>query len=68
MRPLVGGGVDWRAVDPDGCDRVIFAVREAWDFCLTDEARERARECTERARRKLGELERSFVGALAALP
>ena len=22
--PLVGGGVDWRAVDPEGCDQVIF--------------------------------------------
>jgi len=44
------------------------ALGEAWDFCLTDEARERARECTERARRELGELERSFVGALAARP
>ncbi len=44
------------------------ALGEAWDFCLTDEARERAGECAERARRELGELERSFVAALAALP
>jgi hypothetical protein len=41
------------------------ALGEAWDWCLTAEARKRARECAERARADLRELERGFARALA---
>ncbi len=40
------------------------ALGEAWDFCRTEEARGRARECAEHAQRELAALERSFVAAL----
>lgn len=44
------------------------ALGKAWDFCLTDEAvSERVSAPSARAG-ELGELERSFVAALAALP
>ena len=40
------------------------ALGEAWDFCRTDDARERARECAAHAQREISALERSFVEAL----
>lgn len=43
------------------------ALGDAWDWCLTDGARERARECAERARAELHELEHGFARALSAL-
>jgi hypothetical protein len=42
------------------------ALGEAWDWCRTDEARARAHECTERARRDLQEVEETLVRALGA--
>jgi hypothetical protein len=44
------------------------ALAEAWDYCLTDDARRRARECAERARTELEELEPSLAGSLATRP
>jgi hypothetical protein len=41
------------------------ALGEAWDWCLTADARERARSCVERARVELRELERRFAAALS---
>lgn len=43
------------------------ALGEAWDFCRTETARVRARDCAERARGELGELEQAFLGRLVAL-
>jgi hypothetical protein len=43
------------------------ALGEAWDFCRTEAARVRARDCAERARGELGELEQTFLGRLSAL-
>jgi len=40
------------------------ALAEAFDFCLTPEARSRARECACDAQRELAELEETFVAAL----
>jgi hypothetical protein len=42
------------------------ALGEAFDWCLTDEAREQARTCCEDARRRVGGLEREFIAALHA--
>jgi hypothetical protein len=43
------------------------ALGEAFDFCLTPEARSRARECADGARRDLAKLEETFVAALGEL-
>jgi hypothetical protein len=40
---------------------------EAYDWCLSDEARERARACFEDARRRLGVLEAELVASLGTL-
>ena len=41
--PLVGGGVDWRAVEPEGCDRVIFVCGPFGRRPLLEELVERFR-------------------------
>jgi Polysaccharide pyruvyl transferase len=43
------------------------ALGEAWDYCRTEAARGRARECAEQARSELDELETAFVRRLAVL-
>ena len=44
------------------------ALGKAWDFCLTDEAMSERVSAPSARAGELGELERSFVAALAALP
>jgi hypothetical protein len=40
-------------------------LQKALDFCLTDEAREKARECRDRAGKMVEEVQREFITALA---
>lgn len=67
--PIAGGAkvagqaetVGWPALLlPDQLDR----LGERFDWCLTDDARARARECAEAARRAAGEVRSELLGAL----
>jgi Polysaccharide pyruvyl transferase len=69
--PIAGGAKLTRQADAIGWPAVLSAASltdeslgEAFDFCLTPEARSRACECAEGAQRELAELEESFVSAL----
>jgi len=72
--PIAGGAKVSRQAEAVGWPAVLLAeemddeaLGRAFDWCLCDEARERARECTAGAREQLGALEREFVRGLAAL-
>ncbi len=72
--PIAGGAKLTRQAEAIGWPALVSAdaltdqaLGEAFDFCLRPEARSRARECAEGARRELAELEQSFVAALGEL-
>ena len=72
--PIAGGAKLSRQAEGIGWPAVLSAAAitdqalgEAFDFCLTPEARSLARECAEAAQRELAELEQSFVAALREL-
>ena len=69
--PIEGGAKVSRQAEAVGWPAVLLAeevsdreLGEAFDWCLSDEARERALACASDARSELEELERSFVAAL----
>jgi hypothetical protein len=70
--PVAGGAKIRRQAEAVGwpvvfvADRVTdAALREAFAYCLTPEARVKARECGEEARRKVREVRDQFIAALA---
>jgi len=72
--PIPGGAKVTRQAEAIGWPAVLSAASlsdealgEAFDFCLTPEARSRARECADGAQRELADLEESFVTALGKL-
>ena len=72
--PIAGGAKVTRQAEAIGWPAVLSAASlsdealgEAFDFCLTPEARSRARECAEGAQRELADLEETFVAALGEL-
>lgn len=72
--PIAGGAKVSRQAETVGWPAVLSAdsltdeaLGESFDFCLTPEARSRARQCAEGAQRELAELEQSFVAALEGL-
>jgi Polysaccharide pyruvyl transferase len=72
--PIAGGAKLSRQAEAIGWPALVSAATltdealgEAFDYCLTPEARSRARECAEGAQRELAELEQSFVTALLQL-
>jgi len=72
--PIPGGAKVTRQAEAIGWPAVLSAASlsdealgEAFDFCLTPEARSRARECADGAQRELADLEESFVAALGKL-
>ncbi len=72
--PIAGGAKLTRQAEAIGWPAALsaasltdVALGEAFDFCLTPQARSRARECVEGAQRELAELEQSFVSALGEL-
>ena len=71
--PIAGGAKVSRQAEAVGWSTVLLAeelrdeaLRRAFDWCLGEEARRRARESVSRARRELGELECEFAARLAA--
>ncbi len=72
--PIAGGAKLTRQAEAIGWPAVLSAASlteealgGAFDFCLTPQARSRARECAEGAQRELAELEESFLSALGEL-
>ncbi len=72
--PIAGGAKVTRQAEAIGWPAVLSAASvrdealgEAFDFCLTSEARARARECAAGAQRELADLEKTFVAALGEL-
>jgi hypothetical protein len=73
LDPVAGGAKVKRQAEALGWPVVLTpeeldddALRRAFDFCLTAEARELARRCADRAAAELQEARRQFLGAIAA--
>jgi Polysaccharide pyruvyl transferase len=69
--PIAGGAKVSRQAEAVGWPATLLAedltdraLGEVFDWCLSDEARERARACAQDARRRVGDLEREFLAAL----
>jgi Polysaccharide pyruvyl transferase len=72
--PIAGGAKVSRQAEAVGWPATLLAkdlsdeaLGKAFDWCLTAEARGRARECAARARERLHALEEEFLSGLAAL-
>jgi polysaccharide pyruvyl transferase WcaK-like protein len=68
---VVGGGKIRRQADPIGwpCALAVEsitdeALRRAFSYCLTSEAREKAKDCASRAREQIENVRAAFIGAL----